>query len=204
MDYFFSYECPSFSKSFKTLLVVSLTYVETTWILFCNGQLVQAALWATLVHSKAKLQCNGNKATPSFRSFVIEKVSQKCLPSGLYSQLCAYYVRGGRQPQLHQNDDNCTYYAMTKQHNYYLLYCKAQHWHYHTRTTNYITQASPNVTDRCTCDWDSLQSSSVPLGKCTSMFDSFHVLSYSLFTNRPSFTAVYSRIMTSLSTKTQG
>jgi len=135
-------------QSFKTLLVVSLTYMETTWTLFCNGQLVQAALWATLAHSKAKLQCNGNKATPSFKPFLIEKVSQKCLPSGLYSQLCVYRVSGGRQPQLHQNDDNCTYYAMTKQHNYYLLYCKAQHRHYHTWTTNYITQVSPNVTDR--------------------------------------------------------
>ena len=82
---------------------------------------------------------------------------------------------------------------MTKQHNYYLLFCKAQHSHYYTWTTNYITQVSP-VTDGCIklllnsllspmlklsletsyCNWNSLQFPSVPPGKCTSMSSPIH------------------------------
>jgi len=40
-----------------------------------------------LAQSKAKLQSNCNNVTPSFRPFLNGNVSQKCLPSGLHSQL---------------------------------------------------------------------------------------------------------------------
>jgi hypothetical protein len=48
-----------------------------------------------------------------------QNVSQKYLPVWiLLTTLClTVNVSGGGQPQLHQNDDICTYYAMTKQHN---------------------------------------------------------------------------------------